>query len=396
MVKLNMEGIRDRGNSFQAIIQCQDNTGTVVKHAKAFRKSDYTSVAEAAHQAQQWRLDAIFKIKRGLWSEEDAVGFKEGVTVGDVYKEMVKNVWNGTRTKASSSETYLNHFQTFIKYAGLGELIQNVADFKYLNAFTSALLSNQIKGVRKGVKTSTCNRILTSVFQLLEYSKKCGYLDSSKPLPDKKDLRVKEVNLEKRAITHNEGIEMLQLCRTYPNDMFRLVYSDIIEFCMHTGLRETEALTMKKKHYKKIDGVPYAVVTRERAKSGKERSVVLTARAVQIINHHCQGINNEDFVFRNKKGNPITKHQLRHCFEKLKMKMGIGPEVTFHSTRHTAITNMEREYGLSVSQIQRMVGHSSPVTTSRYISTPPDDDKIINEKLNAKQIPLRLVGGMKG
>ena len=83
--------------------------------------------------------------------------------------------------------------------------------------------------------------------------------------------------------------------------MFRLVYADIIEFCMNTGLRMTEVLTMKKKHYVKDDGVFYAVVTKDRAKSGKERRVVLTARARQILELHIKDITADNFVFRNKR-----------------------------------------------------------------------------------------------
>ena len=108
--------------------------------------------------------------------------------------------------------------------------------------------------------------IITSVFAFLEYCRNVGYVDTSKPLPNKKDLRLKEVNLEKRAISDDESLQMLHQCRSYPDKMFRLVYADIIEFCMNTGLRMTEVLTMKKKHYVKDDGVFYAVVTKDQAK----------------------------------------------------------------------------------------------------------------------------------
>ena len=37
---------------------------------------------------QKWRTDGIRKIKKGLWSEEDAVGFKDGVTMEQAFTEM--------------------------------------------------------------------------------------------------------------------------------------------------------------------------------------------------------------------------------------------------------------------------------------------------------------------
>jgi len=54
---------------------------------------------------------------------------------------------------------------------------------------------------------------------------------------------------------------------------------------------------------------------------------------------------------------------------------------------------MEREFGLSAFQIMRMVGHNNIQTTQRYMSTPPDDDHNIHQKMAEKQLPLRLVGG---
>ena len=395
MVSVNMEGIRDRGMSYQAVIQCEDHTGAVVKKAKSFKKSLYNSHAEAAGAAQKWRTDGIRKIKKGLWSEEDAVGFKDGVTMEQAFTEMKRSIWNGTTCKSTTAETYVNHFMTFYKYTGPGEKVKDVANYKYLLDFRTALMNDEVPGVRKGTTTSTFNRVITSVFAFLEYCRNVGYVDTSKPLPNKKDLRLKEVNLEKRAISDDESIQMLHQCRSYPDKMFRLVYADIIEFCMNTGLRMTEVLTMKKKHYVKDDGVFYVVITKDRAKSGKERRVVLTARARQILDLHIKDITADNFVFRNKENKAVTKGALRHCFDKLKEFLGMGDDVTFHSTRHSAITKMEREFGLSASQIMRMVGHRNISTTQRYISKQPDDDKIIKQKMDDKQYTLQLVGGSR-
>lgn len=395
MVQISMEGIRDRGSSYQAMVQCQDHTGTMQKKAKSFKKSQFNSPAEALSFAQKWRTDSIRKIKKGLWSEEDAVGFKDGITMEQAFQEVHKSIWNGTTTKASTAETYVNHFQTFLKFTGPGSLIKDVAKYKYLLDFRTALMNDEIKGVRPGTSTSTFNRILTSIYAFLDYCKNVGYIDSLQPLPDKATLRLKEVNLEKRAPSNDEGQQMLIQCRSYPDKMFRLVYADIIEFCMNSAFRSQEVLTMKKKHYVYDDGVAYAVVTKERAKTGKERRVVLTARARQILDLHTQGKGKDDFVFCKEDNKPITKHALRHCFDTLKNFLGLGPEVTFHSTRHFAITKMEREFGLSTSQIMRMVGHTNISTTQKYISKQPDDDLIIKQKMDEKQITLQLVGGGK-
>lgn len=390
-----MEGLRQRGNSYQALVQCKGHNGEKIKKAKAFRISDYNSSLECAAAAQKWRKNAITKIKKGLWTEEDNVGYTAGITVQQAYEEMKANIWNGSTTKQSSGNTYANHFKSFLKYTGPATLVKDVGSYKYLLGFRSAYLAQEIEGIRKGVKPSTLNRVWTAVFAFLQYCRNMGYLDSSDPLPALKDLRVKEMNQEKRAITKDEAVQILHKCRGYPNEMFRLVYADIIEFCMNTGFRMNEALSMKKKHYRVIDGIPYAVVTKDRAKSAKEREVICTNRAVQILDFHCKDINNEGYVFRTKEGRPVTVAALRHCFDKMRMMLGLGPEVTFHSTRHSAITNMEREFGLSAFQIMRMVGHNNISTTQRYMSTPPDDDHNIHQRMAEKQLPLRLVGGSR-
>jgi hypothetical protein len=42
-----------------------------------------------------------------------------------------------------------------------------------------------------------------------------------------------------------------------------------------------------------------------------------------------------------------------------------------------------------------MVGHTNISTTQKYISKQPDDDLIIKQKMDEKQITLQLVGGGK-
>ena len=42
MVSVNMEGIRDRGMSYQAVIQCEDHTGAVVKKQSHLRSPSIT------------------------------------------------------------------------------------------------------------------------------------------------------------------------------------------------------------------------------------------------------------------------------------------------------------------------------------------------------------------
>ena len=73
----------------------------------------------------------------------------------------------------------------------------------------------------------------------------------------------------------------------------------------------------------------------------------------------------------------------------------MGPEVTFHSTRHSAITKDGKRIW-----IVRLTNYEDGwsyeyIYNSTIYSKQPDDDKIIKQKMDDKQYTLQLVGGSR-
>jgi len=76
------------------------------------------------------------------------------------------------------------------------------------------------------------------------------------------------------------------------------------------------------------------------------------------------------FVSRN--GNRLSARQLRHLFHQWTMRAGFERAMSFHSTRHSSLTNVYRRTR-DIRLTQRVARHKSITSTIRYAG-PSDED----------------------
>ncbi len=142
----------------------------------------------------------------------------------------------------------------------------------------------------------------------------------------------------------------------------------ILETLYACGLRVSELVNLKLSCY-----FPDAGMIRVIGKNNKERLIPIGDDAMKYLNIYIHEVRRkgiikegaEDFVFLNRRGNPLTRVMIFTIIKQLKIKAGITKPVSPHTFRHSFATHLI-EGGANLRAIQDMLGHESITTTEIY------------------------------
>jgi len=139
----------------------------------------------------------------------------------------------------------------------------------------------------------------------------------------------------------------------------------MIELMFATGLRVSELCSLNIEHIDLYDGN-----IRIMGKGKKERllqignsEVISILRRYSKENDICK--NEKGFFFINRFSNRISEQSVRFLIKRLCVKAKIGQKITPHMFRHSFATLLLEE-DVDIRYIQRMLGHSSILTTQIY------------------------------
>jgi len=109
------------------------------------------------------------------------------------------------------------------------------------------------------------------------------------------------------------------------------------------------------------------------AKGGKERVTILPEFVLKELREYYKESTPEkhtadDWLFPHAKnpGEHVTPAAISKMFKRLREQCGINPKATFHSLRHGWAVSMINS-GCDLNTLRLMLGHSSFVTTARYL-----------------------------
>ena len=74
---------------------------------------------------------------------------------------------------------------------------------------------------------------------------------------------------------------------------------------------------------------------------------------------------NEDYLFLNRRGNPLTRQMVFKIVTDQAAAAGIGKTISPHTFRHSFATHLV-ENGADLRVVQQMLGHESILTTEIY------------------------------
>ncbi|MEW6737498.1 MAG: site-specific integrase, partial [Acidobacteriota bacterium] len=156
-----------------------------------------------------------------------------------------------------------------------------------------------------------------------------------------------------RIITRAEEDQLLAQCiGPYKNLL------PILICALDTGMRQGEILKLI---WDDIDFTNRIITVRAfNTKTMRERQVAMTARLEQeLLQLYSEGKSKNSLVFG-------TENNLRKRFNTVRKDAGL-PDVRFHDLRHTAATRMVSQH-LPLSEVGRVLGHTQPSTTYRYVN----------------------------
>ena len=158
--------------------------------------------------------------------------------------------------------------------------------------------------------------------------------------------------------------ELAAACATSSNSSL----FQIVQILALTGARKREVLDLKWKHVFLDD--QYFLVPK--AKNGSPRKVILNEDARNILRNRLQKQSKlSQFVFPNPKtGKPYGC--IYHSWNDARKKVGLN-NLRIHDLRHSFASALVNQ-GISIYDVQQLLGHQSIKTTQRYAHL--DDNKL--------------------
>lgn len=303
-------------------------TAQVFKHG--IRKA---KTFDTKGQASAWATQTEAEILSGAYRTGTDKTFLDAI---DRYRSDVTPA-----KKSAKSENY--HLNMLMRWP--------VADSR-LSDITAADIAQFRDEKLKTLKTGTVRRYVTLVSSIFEYARKeWGWVDENPCSQIKKPSGSKSRD---RIFSDDEVAELLRVLN--PDGLateIQQTISDVFLFALETAMRANEIVTLE---WSSISG---RVASLKDTKNGDKRDVALSSAALAILDRR------RSF----EKPFPIKQQTLSTLFCVYTQKAGIKG-ITFHDTRHTAITRMARK--LSPFELARMVGHRNLSQTLTYFNETAD------------------------
>ena len=259
--------------------------------------------------------------------------------------------------------SYLDVFIEWLAYRGqrpIAELVTTDITLERLREYRLFLSRRRDPATGKPIGPGTRNLYAIALRNLLKYCLRQRKLD----VPDPEDALpiAKERDLEIRHLDRDE-VERLRRAVDLATPT-GLRDRAIVEALFGTGVRVSElaAFTIRQ-----VD-----LVRREAeviGKGGRSRLVLLTEEAAAWIRRYLQTRTDDHpamFVGTTRKAiTPLSVRQIQRIVDLSSQRAGLPFRVSPHWLRHSRLTTLARFAGVQVAQ--RIAGHSSLATTSRYL-----------------------------
>lgn len=192
-----------------------------------------------------------------------------------------------------------------------------------------------------------------------------------------------------KVLTVTEEVKLLEACDSHP---YRHHLRSFLVFLIDTGCRKGEALKLRWRSVCLSSRVISIEATT--TKTLKSRQVAMTERLWKELSalYEASTMNPDASVFSIR--NNVRKSFASACAV-AGIKHGGIDGLTLHSLRHTAATRLVKS-GLNPQLAGRLLGHSQPQTTYRYLSADIETARQAAKLLDGLQVPIAEVPEMGG
>ena len=147
---------------------------------------------------------------------------------------------------------------------------------------------------------------------------------------------------------------------------YNQIYLDIFEFGLNSALRISDLLKLK---FNDFDTDNYKLTIIE-TKTGKTNIIEMNEALISIFEQRKKNNTDDEYLFtvhsNRQKGKPISRQSVSRVFKEVGEDRTINIKLNTHSLRKTRGFHLY-ENGKSIELICKMLNHSTPAVTMRYI-----------------------------
>lgn len=316
----------------------------------------------------------ILNLKNNNYSKETLDNYSRDLEIFSAFLFYIETPFNKIdKLTISEYKGFLreqNYIPILHKYKENMELTQEDIDASQHD------ISEVKKAMYKGqLSDNSVNRMLSALRSYLTF---LVDFDKPTPIPPSAVKMIKAEKKEKQVAEFNELVELIECPTHFEEDpIVKLRNRAILELIFSTGMRISEVVNLNREQIKYKDGEIIDNRIYILGKGKKQRFVYLTQRAIEFLEEYLKDrVDEYPAVFvptkgtRKATGNPylirLSQNYIQMKIKEYRTRLGIIVPTSAHSLRHGFATYIAEE-GASPVAIQRLLGHSSLQTTSRYV-----------------------------
>jgi site-specific recombinase XerD len=187
-------------------------------------------------------------------------------------------------------------------------------------------------------------------------------------------------------VLHGDELQALFAAFRHPG------YRALFMTCYAAGLRISEACHLQ---VADLDSKRMLIHVRH-AKGSSERYTLLSPRLLQVLRDHWRLVRSTVWLFPGSTPTqPMSNDTARQAFAKACQDAGLTKRCTPHTLRHSFATHL-LESGVDLAVLQKLLGHRSIRTTSRYIHVSSDHLRRIVSPLDVLPVVTSQPTGDRG
>lgn len=269
--------------------------------------------------------------------------------------------------------THLKYFKYYLE-ADKRSIVNRIADVELNYNIFKDYLAYMV--LEKQYKPCTVNLRLRTIKCYLKWLYENNYIDEDFGAKLKL-VKVMEDTI--KPLSDTEITKMLKACdlETYAG------YRDytIMLLMLDCGIRVGETAELK------VDDIDIKqriiTIRAENAKSRKVRQVPISSIVCKLVKEliNIANTNKCEYVFQSTYGGKIKKQNLILSFNRISKRAGMKNSCSPHRFRHTFATNAVKA-NMDIFTLQRIMGHSTLLTTRKYVQLESNDLKRKHDKMN--------------
>jgi integrase/recombinase XerD len=253
--------------------------------------------------------------------------------------------------------------ETVLKYQDcMGWILRSIGDIPPQKICPQHVMLIKARCAQRGAGPSRTASHIAALKAFLSFCRLAVGLDTLDP------KHIRGPRIPKREILFLTADEVQEFVSAIPLrkgtrifDLKGLCFRALVEVLLGTGMRISEALSLKRSSVNFETGEAKVI-----GKGNKERTVFFSPRALNWIKEYVtRRIDREDSLFLASGNKPLRRQTAVTWFGRLRRRAGIQKKVTAHVLRHTVATTLLFN-GCPVGHIKEILGHEHLITTCKF------------------------------